>query len=304
MVIVVAEHDAGWKFHVPVERSVVTVGRARDNDIVIVDPSIAKHHAQLEVSRATGPVRFGEFTLVFEHHHDPTETSLLAAIAGGDDPSRLVYADWLEQQGCARHAEMLRTQIEILQHAAGEPAFAALSERLRALIAMLPYGWCAHVERPVIELGDRIQLAFRIGLASRTTSSRVVEIWAAGVELTSDDDSVFVPAFGYALDREIQRIAVRRGLPYPELDIADNHRRVDADEDVRDAHRWLQCGPTTDNLSSYLFGAGEDVILTFAFWRLEHPRPHELGQVFVVRMPERELSDRLRQVIEILDRGA
>lgn len=302
--IVVVRHDAGWQYHVAIERETFTIGRTRGHDIVLEAPELAEQHLTLAARDAIGELRLGEYTLELEHHHDALEAGLLAAIARGDDASRLVYADWLEERGQPAHAEFLRAQLEILRHAFDEPAFAALSGRLRELIGVLPYGWCSHLERPVIELGDRARFAFRVGLARPDQpSTRVVQIWAAGAELTCDDESAYVPAFTHALSFDVLRVPQRLALPYPELDSAENHRRVQDDEALRERHRWLSCGPTTDNITSFLFGDGEDAILTFAFWRAEHPRPHELGRVFATRLPARALIEQLSTLIEVLERG-
>jgi uncharacterized protein (TIGR02996 family) len=304
VVIVVVQHDAGWRYHVAIEREVVTIGRTHGHDLVLDAPELAAQPMTLVARETSGKVRLGEYTLELEHHHDALEAGLLAAIARGDDPSRLVYADWLEQRGQSAHAEFLRTQLELLRHRFDQPAFISLSGRLRELIGALPYGWRSHLARPVIELGDRARFAFRVGPANADhPADRVVQIWAAGIELTCDDDRVHVPAFSYALSFEVQRVLQRQALPHPALEPAANHRRVAGDEDARARYRWLSCGPTTDNVTAFLFGDREDAILTFAFWRPEHPRPHELGQVFVTRIPAHVLVGQLRDLLDVLKRG-
>jgi uncharacterized protein (TIGR02996 family) len=313
MVIVVAHHDAGWKDHVVIERETFTIGRYvrgefHGYDLFLDAPELEAGPMTLAVQEVRGALRLGDTTLEVERYDDPAEAALLAASVRDDDASRLVYADWLEQRGQPARAELLRAQIEILRWPWREPAFVAWSARLRELESAVPYGWRKYLERPVIELGDRARFAFRIGLADQQyREQRVVQIWAAGIELTCDDDKVYVPAYSYAMSSASTKIAYRPALPYPELDPAENHRWIHVlDGDLahqRERHGWLHCGPTTDNITSYLFGDGDDAIFTFAFWRSEHPRPHELGQVFVVRLPARVLEGQIRELLEVLKRG-
>jgi uncharacterized protein (TIGR02996 family) len=42
---------------------------------------------------------------------DSDDTVFLAAIATGDDTARLVYADWLDENGDPRRAEYVRFQV-------------------------------------------------------------------------------------------------------------------------------------------------------------------------------------------------
>ncbi|MCX5747953.1 MAG: FHA domain-containing protein [Proteobacteria bacterium] len=74
----------------------------------------------------------------------PDEAALLADIARGDDASRLVYADWLEQHADLERAEYVRLQ-EALAHAVGG-ARPVLSDdarivRLRELAPAIPIAW-------------------------------------------------------------------------------------------------------------------------------------------------------------------
>jgi uncharacterized protein (TIGR02996 family) len=61
---------------------------------------------------------------------EPREATFLAALAAdpGDDATRLVYSDWLEQEGDAERAELLRLQVRV-----GRPVEASLAADLRRL---------------------------------------------------------------------------------------------------------------------------------------------------------------------------
>ena len=270
MVIVVLAHDGGWQDHVVVDDEIITVGRARDNDVVIRSAGVRDHHATLVAREAVGSVRIGEFTLGFEHHDDPIELRLLAASLQGDEQARAVYADWLDEHGRTTHAGFLRAQVEILAHDPDEPRFAELADRLCELEAVLPYGWRSHLERPVIQLGEPADFALRIGLARPTSpTQRMVQIWAAGIALTCDNDKVQPDWFAAALQPTAQQIARRDPLPFPELDLVATHQRLDDGHELRDHCRWLKLGPTTDNVHAFLFHEAGDALVSFAFWRPE-----------------------------------
>jgi uncharacterized protein (TIGR02996 family) len=68
---------------------------------------------------------------------DETERGLLAAIASGDEGSRLVYADWLEERSEHARAGFLRLD--------------ACTRQLRELMQHIDPDWRARVARPRIE---------------------------------------------------------------------------------------------------------------------------------------------------------
>ena len=91
-----------------------------------------------------------------QHAADDTEQQFLQAIEAkpDDDEARVVYADWLEENGRAQEAEFLRVQLELKGLRAVHPRFRPLSERLRTLAKSQSAAWRAAVARPVIEKCD------------------------------------------------------------------------------------------------------------------------------------------------------
>ena len=139
-----------------------------------------------------------------------------------------------------------------------------------------------------------------------TTGVRVVQLWAAGRELCCDDNHAFVPQFSMSVEATITWLLSDHDLsfPYPELSPEENHRRSRAGEhEERSRHVFMNWGPTTDNLCSFLFRRRADVVITFEFWREARPRPEEIGRVFVVELPERELPRSLHQAVCVLRSG-
>lgn len=165
-------------------QSNVAIGRAEHCGVLLDDPAIAEVHALVIVEkdrlsiqahrgssvfvdgksigeRATKltSARIGAYTIRLETLDQPrtkltlaaTEEQLLAEIAGGDDASRLVYADWLEQRGDTTRAEFLRVQHALGSLAADDATFPAATDRLRELGAHVNILWRAQVARPSIE---------------------------------------------------------------------------------------------------------------------------------------------------------
>ena len=136
---------------------------------------------------------------------------------------------------------------------------------------------------------------------------RIVDLWAAGIELCCDDNTAFVPQFCMSVDATITWLLSDndRSLPYPDLSPEENHRRLWAAEYGGGSQfAFLDWGPTTDNLLALLFRRGQDVIITVQFGRATHPRPEEIDRVFVAELPERELLRSLHQAVGVLRSGA
>jgi uncharacterized protein (TIGR02996 family) len=68
-----------------------------------------------------------------------------------DETARLVYADWLEENGRPERAEFIRTEKELTELAEGDGRAAELRARLREMAAGLCPAWLAVVSKPPIE---------------------------------------------------------------------------------------------------------------------------------------------------------
>src|SRR5207248_5778604 len=124
--------------------------------------------------------------------------------------------------------------------------------------------------------GEKSRFAIEVGeFSGDTDSSRRVDVWAADHWLTCDDNSVYVPHFAWCLQHAVGRLlsdpqAYRSGRPYPDLSAADNHHRMWADaesgDDAEDrAYRFMDWGPTADNVRMHLFREGGTTLLPFSF---------------------------------------
>src|SRR2546423_15203209 len=73
------------------------------------------------------------------------EQGLLQAIleSPGDDLPRLVYADWLDENGDPDRAEFIRTQVELARMGKGDERRASLALREQALLDRHQKAWLA-----------------------------------------------------------------------------------------------------------------------------------------------------------------
>lgn len=106
----------------------------------------------------TDKVFLGAYSFMIEtleRAPDPTEEKLLADIAAGDDDSRVVYADWLEENGDIRRAEFLRVQEALRALTAHDAdtrvAFVEQSRRLQHLALLVDLAWRMKVVRAPVE---------------------------------------------------------------------------------------------------------------------------------------------------------
>jgi uncharacterized protein (TIGR02996 family) len=176
----------------------VTIGRVPGNDLVLPHGSVSRRHARILVQgerfllvdlrstngtyvngrRITAPLAVGEHDLItigdlqlkLEEEEDPTtewfpappldpvEERLIAAIAGRDHASRVVYADWLEERGELARAEFLRIQDRLIGTSPDDPVFRAGRERLEELARGIELEWRFAVGRPAIEGCRAVQL--------------------------------------------------------------------------------------------------------------------------------------------------
>jgi hypothetical protein len=136
---------------------------------------------------------------------------------------------------------------------------------------------------------------FAIEVEERRPPDRMftrVDLWAARQLLTCDDPHPYIPQACCDLEHGIGGLLAEPdlALPWPGLSPEENHRRLVADGyDARRRFRFLDWGPTTDNIRWHIFIRGKDAIITVEFIRPDHHTPADLGRVFVAELPEREL---------------
>ena len=147
------------------------------------------------------------------------------------------------------------------------------------------------------KFGEKSRFAITVGeTLSGRGAVRAVDVWAADQWLTCEDDAVYAPQFAWAVKADLGALLrdpqLRRGRPHPELSIEENFRRLrtDAEADNAEYYRFMDWGPTADNVNMLLFQEGSIAYLAFAFRDLRRDDPLQLEKVFVAELPEWELA--------------
>ncbi|WP_028569320.1 hypothetical protein [Salinispora tropica] len=150
--------------------------------------------------------------------------------------------------------------------------------------------------------GDRATFAVEIR-AVEPHQLRVVDLWAAGKRLTSNDNWAFLPSFIHAMRSSVAQVRRRdiKPCPFPGLEPEEIFRLLHADEtEFREQFWFMQWGETVDNVVKYAY-LDEDVVIVFAFWQADHPFPDDLGRVFVARIPPEEFMAAVEEAADLLD---
>jgi uncharacterized protein (TIGR02996 family) len=232
------------------ERTRISIGRDPASDLVLADPTVSPRHLRMteqdgtwiaeDLGSKTGTlvhgeriqmkvvVRTGDQICVgayvvqlqaLDHRVDPIEERLLDDIARGDDTSRAVYADWLEERGEVVRAEFVRLQQAIIQApmatAAERDAFLTSSTRLRKLAASIDLEWRMRVARPAVE---GCQVAFEIpckmdwGQLEPTAHPKVRTCQTCRKNVhycTSEQDAFDLAEDGHCVVVDIRQVSVR-----------------------------------------------------------------------------------------------
>ncbi len=135
---------------------------------------------------------------------------------------------------------------------------------------------------------------------------RVVDLWAAGRWLTTDDNVAFVPSLSRYMQWDAQRVRQRdvRPCPFPGLAPEEIFWLLHEDEtDFREQFWFMRWSEIVDNVSMYAY-LEEDLMIVFRFWRASHRFPEELGKVFVARIPPDEFATIVEEAANLLDAGS
>jgi hypothetical protein len=153
-------------------------------------------------------------------------------------------------------------------------------------------------------VGDKQRFAAGVGdFWEGQQQLRRVDLWAAGRWWTCDDNIAYLPQFCMSVQDSIRwlRSGCDLAQPFPDVGAAEAHRRLLAVDDGSREQFWFPLwGPTTDNVTAHVFRVGDQLTIPFEFWRPAHPRPEELGMVFVAELPEFELLGVLEQMLSVL----
>lgn len=132
---------------------------------------------------------------------------------------------------------------------------------------------------------------------------RVVDLWAAGKWVTTDDNSVYVPSFSWSMRLDAERVRRRdvEACPFPGSEPDDTFRLLQAGKtEFREKFWFMRWGETVDNVSAYTY-LDDDLVIIFGFWRESHPFPEDMGTVFVARVPPDEFVATVEEAADLLD---
>ncbi|MEV4283069.1 hypothetical protein [Actinoplanes xinjiangensis] len=158
--------------------------------------------------------------------------------------------------------------------------------------------------------GDRARFAVEVGEVwppppTPATELRTVDLWAAGKWLTTDDNTAFLPTFIRFLRSTAGKVRRREvsPCPFPQRAPEEVFHLLHADDetDFREQFWLMHWGETVDNVTSYAYLDGDDLVIVFSYWRAEHPFPEDLGKVFVARIPADEFATVLDEAADLLD---
>jgi hypothetical protein len=152
--------------------------------------------------------------------------------------------------------------------------------------------------------GDRTTFAIEVGANdARHPSTRTVDIWIDGRSMSCDDNTVYVPQFQHLIGLDLARVLNESFVfaPYNCKDPTEIHHRLRSDAtDLPEQYWFLHCGPTTDNMATYLFKCEEGLVITSEFWRPTHRPANEIGLIFQTKLKVNDLIRTLDQTIDAL----
>jgi hypothetical protein len=152
------------------------------------------------------------------------------------------------------------------------------------------------------QFGDRATFCVEIG-GIATPGLRVVDVWAAGTWLTTNDNAAYVPSYTGLMRCDVER--VRRGdippCPFPGRAPEEVYRLLRADQTGFGQRFWLlQWGETMDNVSAYAYLDGE-LVIVFEHRPTNDPADKHLGRVSAVRIPPDEFATTVKEAAAVLD---
>jgi hypothetical protein len=150
--------------------------------------------------------------------------------------------------------------------------------------------------------GDRATFAVELGETS-SPALRVVDLWAAGKWLTTDDNLAYIPFLLHSMRSTAAQVRRRdiKPCPFPGRSPQENYRLLEADEtEFHEQYWFMSWGETVDNLSRYAY-LDDALVIVFAFWRTAHPFPHDLGKVFVAKIAPDEYAATLEDAADVIE---
>ena len=125
------------------------------------------------------------------------------------------------------------------------------------------------------QFGDRATFCVELGEIT-PPSMRVVDLWAGGKWLTTDDNTAYLPSLIHYMRQELEEVRGGdiKACPFPDRTPEEIFHLLQADEtEFRQQFWFLQWTEIVDNVSRYAWRDGEDLVIVFQFWRTTHIFP-------------------------------
>ena len=146
--------------------------------------------------------------------------------------------------------------------------------------------------------GERSKFSIELGEIDPDSDSllRIVDVYAAGQLLTTIDNVAYIPTFISSVNDDLEwamsdPITERGLIPFPELDIIENHKKIlelaKYDNKLHLLHRFMDWGPTSDNISVHMFRNDGLAYIPFSFNDENGDRE---DVVYSVTLPNNELN--------------
>ena len=168
-----------------------------------------------------------------------------------------------------------------------------------------------------MKIGNKDKFAFDIA-ENMEGGLRVVDIIIANRSICCDDNSVYVPQYIESLNTTLEELSkndyTKHSICLENKSYEEIHRFIEStrDEDSNNyniendelyyIYRFMDWGPTTDNISSFLFPFNEKWVLTYEFWRKEHKNKEEIEVVNSIEVNTEELISTIREAIRELEK--
>lgn len=151
-------------------------------------------------------------------------------------------------------------------------------------------------------LGNENNYAFKIE-NDENKNFKIVDIIAQNRYLSCDDNSVYLPQFISSVEQEIENLEKKNYATYEKnhehKSVVEIHKLMmeDENEEMFSLHRFMSWGPTTDNITAFLFVHNNELILSYEFWREGHEVKEEINHVFYLKVEKCELIGLLNKLL-------
>lgn len=184
------------------------------------------------------------------------------------------------------------------------------------LLKINPLKCCAIRLRMII--GNKDIYGFELG-NNESKSLKVVDIIIGNRYVSCDDNTVYLPQFINDVKSTLESL---QHIDYTTYDKYYKNKTIEKihqfisgnweegsesfnieDGQVYSLHRFMDWGPTTDNITSLLFLYNNELILTYQFWREGHEVKEEINRVNYVKVKKSNLIETLENLVHELEKA-